>query len=130
MRGDIKESILFLFKEEDITLFNKAELSRRYNCDPRTIERYIKMAKGEIEVVSQKREYKSKLDEFKPIIINKVDKYGCTAKAVYQLIQKKGYTGKYSILANFVKKHKNEETQKATIRFETNPGLQAQVDWK
>ena len=86
MRGDIKESILFLFKEEDITLFNKAELSRRYNCDPRTIERYIKMAKGEIEVVSQKREYKSKLEEFKPIIINKVDKYGCTAKAVYQLI--------------------------------------------
>ena len=125
MRGDIKESILFLFKEEDITLFNKAELSRRYNCDPRTIERYIKIAKGEIEVVSQKREYKSKLDEFKPIIINKIDKYGCTAKAVYQLIQKKGYTGKYSILANFVKKHKDEETQKATIRFETNLGLQA-----
>ena len=29
-----------------------------------------------------------------------------------------------------MKKHKNEETQKATIRFETNPGLQAQVDWK
>lgn len=90
IRGDIKESILFLFKEEDITLFNKAELSRRYNCDPRTIDRYIKIAKGEIEVVSQKREYKSKLDEFKPIIINKVDKYGCTAKAIYQLIQKKG----------------------------------------
>lgn len=130
MRGDIKESILFLFKEEDITLFNKAELSRRYNCDPRTIDRYIKIAKGEIEAGTQKREYKSKLDEFKPIIINKVDKYGCTAKAVYQLIQKKGYTGKYSILANFVKKHKEEETQKATIRFETNPGLQAQVDWK
>lgn len=39
MRGDIKESILFLFIEEDITLFNKAELSRRYNFDPRTIER-------------------------------------------------------------------------------------------
>ena len=121
MRGDIKESILFLFKEEDITLFNKAELSRRYNCDPRTIERYIKMSKGEIEVVSQKREYKSKLEEFKPIIINKVDKYGCTAKAVYQLIQQKGYTGKYSILANFVK----NQTQKTTIRFETNLGLQA-----
>ena len=29
-----------------------------------------------------------------------------------------------------IAKHKDEETQKATIRFETNPGLQAQVDWK
>ena len=26
-----------------------------------------------------------------------------------------------------MKKHKDEETQKATIRFETNPGLQAKV---
>ena len=84
MRGDIKESILFLFKEEDITLFNKAELSRRYNCDPRTIDRYIKMAKGEIEAGTQKREYKSKLDEFKPIIINKSVSAQWTWKAVVE----------------------------------------------
>lgn len=50
--------------------------------------------------------------------------------AVYKFIEKKGYTGKYSIVADFVKRHKNAEVKKTTIRFETNPGLQAQVDRK
>jgi transposase len=50
--------------------------------------------------------------------------------AVYKFIQKKGYTGGYGLVSNFVRKHKKEEQQKATIRFETTPGLQAQVDWK
>ncbi len=50
--------------------------------------------------------------------------------AAYKFIQKKGYSGKYSTVAAFIKNHKNEEITKATIRFETAPGLQAQVDWK
>lgn len=32
------------------------------------------------------------------------------------------------LLEIIVKKHKNEQIKKATIRFETIPGLQAQVD--
>ena len=130
MRGDIKEAITFLDREEDITLFNKAELARRYNCDPRTIDRYLKIQSGEIVPTTSSRIYHSKLDDYKSVIINKVDTYGCTAMAVYKFIVKKGYTGKYSIVADFVKNHKDTETKKATIRFETNPGLQAQVDWK
>lgn len=130
MRGDIKEAITFLDREEDITLFNKAELARRYNCDPRTIDRYLKIQSGEIVPTTSSRVYHSKLDDYKSVIIYKVDTYGCTAMAVYKFIVKKGYTGKYSIVADFVKNHKDTETKKATIRFETNPGLQAQVDWK
>ena len=130
MRGDIKEAITFLDREEDITLFNKAELARRYNCDPRTIDRYLKIQSGEIVPSTSSRVYHSKLDDYKSVIINKVDTYGCTAMAVYKFIVKKGFTGKYSIVADFVKHHKDTETKKATIRFETNPGLQAQVDWK
>ena len=130
MRGDIKEAITFLDREEDIMLFNKAELARRYNCDPRTIDRYLKIQSGEIVPTTSSRIYHSKLDDYKSVIINKVDTYGCTAMAVYKFIVKKGYTGKYSIVADFVKNHKDTETKKATIRFETNPGLQAQVDWK
>lgn len=129
MRDDIKDTIAFLAKE-DLSLFNKAELARRYDCDPRTIDRYLKIQSGELIPKPSSRVYHSKLDEYKSIIINKVDVYGCTAMAVYKFICKKGYTGKYSIVADFVKRHKDTETKKATIRFETNPGLQAQVDWK
>lgn len=129
MRHDISDLINFISKE-DLLMHNKAELARRYSCDPRTIDRYLKIQSGELKPPESHREYHSKLDGFKEIIIHKVDTYGCTAMAVYKFIQKKGYTGKYSILADFVKNHKDAEVKKATIRFETNPGLQAQVDWK
>lgn len=129
MRDDIRDAIRFLGKEESL-LFNKAELAQRYDCDPRTIDRYLKIQSGELEPKSSSRVYTSKLDDYKSTIINKVDTYGCTAMAAYKFISKKGYTGKYSIVADFVKRHKDDETKKATIRFETNPGLQAQVDWK
>lgn len=129
MRGDIEDLIRFISKEGEL-LFNKAELARRYDCDPRTIDRYLKIQSGEIKPKGYKRVYPSKLDDYKDIIIHKVDTYGCSAMAVYKFIKKKGYSGGYSILADFVRKHKEKETKKATIRFETNPGLQAQVDWK
>lgn len=109
---------------------NKAELARRYNCDPRTINRHLKIASGELQPKANYRIYVSKLDDYKEIVKNKVDVYGCTAMAAYRFIEKKGYTGKYSLVADFVAKHKDNEVNKATIRFETNPGLQAQVDWK
>lgn len=129
MRGDIKDLIDFITKE-DLPMYNKAELARRYDCDPRTIDRYLKIQSGELKPKENTREYRSKLDDYKDLIIHKVDTYGCTAMAVYKFIEKKGYTGKYSIVADFVKRHKDSEVKKATIRFETNPGLQAQVDWK
>ena len=118
------------FSREEVCLLNKAELARRFNCDPRTIDRYIKISTGELVPKERTHSYKSKLDDYKELIINKVDNYGCTAMSVFKLIQKKGYTGKYSIVADFVAKHKDNEVKKATIRFETHPGLQAQVDWK
>lgn len=128
MRTDLKP-LLNLIQKEDKALLNKAELGRRFNCDPRTIDRYLKLSAGEIEPVPT-RKYTSKLDGFKDIIDSKVDNYGCSAMGVYKFIVKKGYAGKYSILANYVREHKDAETKKATIRFETNPGLQGQVDWK
>lgn len=118
------------FSREEVCLLNKAELARRFNCDPRTIDRYIRISTGELVPKERTHSYKSKLDDYKELIINKVDNYGCTAMSVFKLIQKKGYTGKYSIVADFVAKHKDNEVKKATIRFETHPGLQAQVDWK
>ncbi len=129
MRRDVKETILYMSKR-DMPVTNKAELARRFNCDPRTIDRYIKLQNGELKPTVSKRVYSSKLDGYKNIIINKVDNYGCTAMAVYKLIEKKGYTGKYSTVADFIKRHKEEEKKNISIRFESSPGVQAQVDWK
>ena len=129
MRKDIEE-YLKIYLKEDKTLLNKSEIARRFNCDPRTVDRYLKIQEGILTKPSSKRIYPSILDEYKSIIIEKVDTYGATAMAVFKFIQKRGYKGKYSNVARFVKEHKDKEIRKATIRFETTKGLQAQVDWK
>ena len=46
------------------------------------------------------------------------------------MIKKHGYKGGYTTVKNCCANYKNDKKYKATIRFETNPGVQAQVDWK
>lgn len=123
MRKDIYERMKIM-KHEGVKP-NYAEIARRWNCDYRTVKRYF-----EQDVVPVRKITKpSKLDPYRTIIEEKVN-LGCTASSIYHFIKKKGYDGKYTILREFVKSIKVEGEQKATIRFETNPGLQAQVDWK
>lgn len=123
MRKDVSNQIE---KLKGLGLLNKSELARRLGCNRRTVYKYL----NDDGFKPKKREYVSILDEYKSTIIEKVDTYGASAMAVFKFIQKKGYTGGYLTVNNYVKKHKNDETKKATIRFETSPGLQAQVDWK
>lgn len=123
MRKDIYKRMKIMKQGE--TKPNYAEIARRWDCDYRTVKRYF-----EQDVVPTRKITKpSKLDPYRTIIKAKVD-LGCTGSSIYHFIKKKGYDGKYSILRDYVRSIKVEGEQKATIRFETNPGLQAQVDWK
>jgi hypothetical protein len=58
---------------------NKSELAQRFNCDSRTIDRYLKISSGELEAKKSLRVYRSLIDDYKPIIIEKVDTYSATA---------------------------------------------------
>lgn len=124
MRKDIYERINIM-KKEGIKV-NYAKLARQYNCDYRTIKRYFKL---DGNVIKAKVKRPSKLDSYKEIINDKLT-LGCSVTAIYHFILEKGYKGKYTILRDYCKAIEIEEKNKATIRFETVPGLQAQVDWK
>jgi len=49
---------------------------------------------------------------------------------VFEQIQRRGYTGGMTILRDYARKVRKRITTKAVRRYETEPGLQAQVDWK
>ncbi|HHV8951156.1 TPA: IS21 family transposase [Staphylococcus aureus] len=130
MRHDIYEGVLFYIMKGIKP--NYAELGRQYNCDPRTVKKYYEAGKeNELERLKKRQQNKkaSKLDPFKEIIDKKIE-LGCTAMAIFKYIEKRGYEGKYTILREYCKNKKQNETKKATIRVETNPGIAAQVDWK
>jgi transposase len=128
MRNDVAKSIS-KYTQEEITTMNKSEIARRLGCDRRTVKRYIELSENP-EKTKAKRTRRKLMDDYENVVIDKVDKYGVTAMAAYKFIQKNGYTGQYCTVANYVRKHKQQQNQKAVIRFETMPGLQAQVDWK
>jgi transposase len=125
MRKDIINQIKLLKEEAD--LLNRSELARRFNCDRRTVDKYLNDTNSESR---KSREIKTKVDDFKEVIIDKVDNWGSNSMAVFKFIEKKGYDGGYHTVNNFIKTHRKTEVNKATIRFDTSPGLQAQVDWK
>ena len=127
MRKDIENELLKYRWE--VNLLNKSELARRMNCSRQTIN--SKLNKQKNVNTKEKRVYVSKLDEFKDLIETKVEKYACSAMSIYLLLKNKyGYSGGYSSVARYVSNFKNEQKVKVTIRFETTPGYQAQVDWK
>lgn len=107
---------------------NKSEVARILECSRQTI--YNREERLKNPIIKKKIIRTSKLDAYKDTIETKVDKYQCKAMSIYKFIQKQGYKGGYGIVKNYIKEYKNEQIKKATIRFETIPGLQAQVDWK
>ncbi len=124
MRKDVLEFVKELQREG--TKISYAKVARQFDCDYRTVKRYCE---GEDKETKPRKARGSKLDPYKTIIDEKVDA-GCSYYSIYLMLKKKGYPGKYSILANYCKQRHDIQTRKATIRFETTPGLQGQVDWK
>ncbi len=123
MRKDIYMEVKM--QEKQNIKVNCSDLSRKYGCDRRTVKRYQKENPNRKSTIRN-----SKLEPYKNTIRTKVEKYSATATAVFEFIKHKGYSGKYGIVKNFIRSEKLKGLKKATVRFETMPGEQAQVDWK
>lgn len=125
MRKDVENQIYMIGGD----FVNKSEIARRFGCSWKTVDRKINPTKYSKD--KKKRTYSSKLEPYKELILSKVDTYCCNTKSIYLLIKDKyEYKGSYSLVNKFVSKYKKEQIHKATIRYETIPGHQAQVDWK
>ena len=109
---------------------NFSELARQYDLDRRTVKKYYDGYKGK----PKHRNKPSKLDEHFDIIKTKLSLKGVNVRAVYEFIVDEidPDIGSYSNFNKYVKAKglKPKKTEKGHPRFETEMGLQAQVDWK
>ncbi|MEE1285717.1 MAG: IS21 family transposase [Ruminobacter sp.] len=105
---------------------NYSKIARQYNCDPRTVKRYYL---NQQQTKRKPRTVTKVLDSFEATVINKID-CGANAYAIYNFIKNKGYKGGYTTVKNFCFKYRKEKQHQVSMRFETSPGFQAQVDWK
>lgn len=109
---------------------NFSELARCYNVDRRTIKKYYDGYEGK----PAHRTKPSKLDRYQELIKAKLSIHGANVKAVYEFMisEVDPDIGTYSNFNKYVKSKelKPKNTSKGHPRFETGPGIQAQVDWK
>jgi transposase len=72
----------------------------------------------------------SQLDEFQVHIERLLARYPrITATRVWEELKSLGYRGGYTILGQRVRELRKQPTKPLTVRFESAPGAQAQMDW-
>ena len=113
-----------MMKLQGMTISQIAEALGK--CE-RTIHNYL----AEPSRTRKTREYTSKLDPFKLYVDTILENDPTFNREVLlRNLHKQGYEGKITILRDYAAKKAAEVVRKAVIRFETEPGYQAQVDWK
>lgn len=105
----------------------QAEIAEILGVCERTVRNHLKgMPEGR-----KKPKRGSKVDAFKASIdVILDDNPSYNGELIYERLQRLGYEGKISIMKDYVASVRRKLEIQAVIRFETEPGWQAQVDWK
>ena len=89
-------------------------IAEKHYMDQRTAKRYVEMNLPLSEL--EHRSYTSKLDPYKPVIDEEIQKDGWKYKSLYDSLKENGYTGSYHLLYRFVRRRilELEEMKPAT----------------
>ena len=102
-------------------------MSASFTIDQRTAKRYADSPeKPKYRLTGPKP---SKLDGYKQQIDQWLEEAPYSAVRILEKLQEQGFDGKYSIVKEYVRGKKKDMDEKATVRFETMPGKQGQMDW-
>ena len=71
----------------------------------------------------------SPIDPFKDYLRARFAQYDLSAVRLLEEIRERGYRGSYTIVKDFLRPLKRDRALPAVVRFETPPGVQAQVDF-
>ncbi len=104
-----------------------SEIARRTGHDRKTVRSVIN---GPLIPPTNKRLPKTrKIDPFVTYLERRIEQGVLNAEKLYQEIRAQGYSGTARSVRRFVQPHRTAKQPTATVRFETEPGQQAQVDW-
>lgn len=104
-----------------------SQIAKELGRDRGTIRKWLE--KEEMPAYQRKKPQKSILDPYKDYIRSRMQEGCLNGAIILDEIKEQGYPGSDTILRDFMKPLRPEMQAKATVRFETAPGEQAQVDW-
>lgn len=119
----------YVIKEKLRQGVSVSEIARETGHDRKTVR---SMREGQILTLQRARKPRAtKLTAFTPYLQERIAAGVLNAEKLYQEIVAQGYTGKARRVRSFVQPYRERRRREAeaTVRFETEPGEQAQVDW-
>jgi transposase len=102
-------------------------ISRLTGMDRKTITKYLKVSG--IPKYGPRPTEASKLDQFKPLLEERMKAGVWNARVLLRELRERGYQGGYTILTDWLRPQRRAAQAVAVRRFETAAGKQAQVDW-
>ena len=123
----VKLEELFMIRDLKSKGLSIRQIAEQLDLDPKTVRKWLKS--DQLPKYQRKRKTESKLEPHKDYILERMMEGCLNAVVIYDEIKEKGYTGKISILREFMHPYRKHHKGAASIRFETPPGKQAQVDW-
>ena len=118
---------LFLIRELSSQNLSISEISRQTGFDRKTVRKYLNLKT--LPGPQKRPGRKSKLDPFKPYILEKLNEGHYTAARLYREIKEMGFDGGKTIVKDFIKEARPKQGVPGVLRYETKPGVQVQVDW-
>jgi len=119
----------FMIKQMYSDGMSISEIARRTGRDRKTVRTALR--EPVVKVAAPRPARSGKLEAFEPYLLKRMEAGVLNATKLYQEILDRGYTGKVRLVRHFVQPHREalRRAAEATVRFETGPGEQAQVDW-
>jgi transposase len=123
-----------MLRKEDIAVIKS--LSRRgvylkdiaaeLGVHPKTVSRVLK-SQGTPD--AERKRAENKLEPYQPKIDRLLSEGVWNARVILREIQADGYSGGYTMLRQYIQPKREQRPERATVRFETQPGEQLQTDW-
>ncbi|MCZ2077483.1 MAG: hypothetical protein LC130_21090 [Bryobacterales bacterium] len=109
--------------------FSIQAISSMTGFDRKTIRKYLLAPEG-TPVYGPRPRPPGKLDVHKPYLQERLGARVWNARVLLRELRKRGYAGGCTIPTDWLRPQREAARVAAVRRFETAPGVQAQVDWE
>lgn len=117
----------FMIKDMAREGLSISEIARRTGRDRKTVRRIID---GSVKAdPAPRRKQEKKIDPYIPYLKGRIEAGVLNAQKLYTEIKARGYQGQARQVRYFVQPYRGVKEPRATLRFETEPGEQGQIDW-
>lgn len=130
-RGAVEEELIghgtaAAIREMRLRGKSKKAIARELDLDIKTVRKWS----SEEWKPQQRRARLEELTAYEEVIAKRFPEVGYNAEVLYRELQEAGYGGSVRSVRRYVgRQRESARPEVATVRFETGPGEQAQVDW-